>query len=356
MIMSCFGGTMDTLPARGTLSEEEPAAADVGRPPAEGWLASIVDWSHDAIVSKDLNSTITTWNKAAERLFGYTAEEAVGSSVMMLIPDHLRGEEEDIIARIKAGTAVQTYETVRRRKDGTLVEVSLTISPIRAANGRIIGASKIARDISSARESEKRIRVLMAEVSHRVKNQFAVILSMIRETGRWTPDPAVFQQRVRERIMALARSHDLLVATDWAGTDLNALITAQLEFFENRERVILSGPLIALSPMAIQYLGIAFHELAANSDTYGALGRLAGRIHISWEIVTEPNGERHLSLWWRERFDDVAVLSEQVREGFGTMVLRRITPQALSGRAQLDRSPRGLTWFLSAPLGAIRPQ
>lgn len=347
---------MDISPMRVSdpAGERPPTAALP--PPAEAWLASIIDWSNDAIVSKGLDSVITTWNRAAEKLFGYKAEEAVGRSVMMLIPDHLQSEEREIISRIKLGEVVETYETVRRRKDGSLVDVSLTISPIRDGAGKVIGASKIARDISAARESERRIRVLMAEVSHRVKNQFAVILSMIRETGRRAPDPEVFQQRVRERIMALSRSHDLLVATEWAGTDLNTLITAQLEPFEQRERVSLSGPLISLAPMAIQYLGIAFHELATNSAKFGALGRLSGRIDISWELGTEQGGERHLSLWWRERFDGAAVLSEQAREGFGTMVLRRITPQALGGRAQLDRTPNGVTWFVSAPQSAIRPR
>ena len=138
----------------------------------------------DAIVSKDINGVITSWNNAAEHLFGYTAAEAIGRPVTMLIPpDHL-DEEASIITRIRAGERVATYETVRLRKGGVLIPVSLTISPIRDAFGRIIGASKIARDISSHKESERRIRLLMREVNHRVKNQYSVIISMIRETGQ----------------------------------------------------------------------------------------------------------------------------------------------------------------------------
>lgn len=229
------------------LSRAASAPDAISAPPAEAWLASIVESSFDAIISKDLCSTITSWNRAAERLFGYSAAEAVGRSILMLIPDHLQGEEEDIIGRIRRGEMIETFETMRRRKDGSLVEVSLTVSPIRDGTGAIVGASKIARDISVTRENERRIRLLMAEVNHRVKNQFAVILSMIRETGRQSPDPVVFQQRVKDRIMALSRSHDLLVETEWTGTDLSALITAQLESFEHREQVSLSGPLLALS-------------------------------------------------------------------------------------------------------------
>ena len=138
--------------------------------------------SHDAIISKDLNSIITSWNPAATDLFGYSEDEAVGKSVLILIPDHLHAEEAEIISRVRNGQRVQSYETIRQRKDGSLVAVSLTVSPVRNRRGRIVGASKIARDISASKESERRIRLLLREVNHRVKNQFAVILSMIRET------------------------------------------------------------------------------------------------------------------------------------------------------------------------------
>jgi PAS domain S-box-containing protein len=131
-------------------------------------LAAIFDSSFDAIVGKDLNSVITDWNRAAERLFGYTAQEAVGKSVLMLIPENRHMEEIDIIDRISRGERIETFETLRLRKDGTLIPVSLTISPIRNSDGEIVGASKIARDISQAKESERRIKLLMLDVYHRV--------------------------------------------------------------------------------------------------------------------------------------------------------------------------------------------
>jgi PAS domain S-box-containing protein len=122
------------------------------------WLAAIVDSSDDAIVSKDLKGTITSWNRAAERLFGYSAEEAIGQSVTMLIPQDRADEEPEILSRIHRGERVEHCETVRRRQNGTLVEVSLTVSPIVDGLGRVIGASKIARDITERREAENRHR------------------------------------------------------------------------------------------------------------------------------------------------------------------------------------------------------
>ena len=111
-------------------------------------LAAIVDSSTDAIVSKDLNGIVRSWNKAAERMFGYAANEIIGQPILLIIPADRRGEEDTVIGRIRAGMSVEHFETIRRRKDGSLLEISLSVSPIRTSTGSIIGASKIARDIT----------------------------------------------------------------------------------------------------------------------------------------------------------------------------------------------------------------
>src|SRR5205085_4386258 len=128
-------------------------------------LAAIVASSDDAIVSKSLDGVIHTWNRGAERLFGYSAEEAVGRHITLIIPRERHSEEDMVLATIRAGQGVDHFETVRRTKDGRLIDVSLTVSPIRDARGRIIGTSKIARDITERkrmdammRDSEERLR------------------------------------------------------------------------------------------------------------------------------------------------------------------------------------------------------
>jgi PAS domain S-box-containing protein len=118
-------------------------------------LAAVVDSSDDAIISKDLDGMITAWNHGAERLFGYTSSEAVGKSILILLPTEREGEEADILARIRRGERISHFETVRVRKDGKLIEVSVTISPIRDRTGAIIGASKIARDITERKRAEQ---------------------------------------------------------------------------------------------------------------------------------------------------------------------------------------------------------
>jgi PAS domain S-box-containing protein len=328
------------------VAHEQRVAVD-----AAARLAAIVDSSFDAIVGKDLNSIIESWNAAAERLFGYTAEEIIGKSVLTLIPENRHAEESDIIERIRRGERVETFETFRLRKDRTLVPVSLTISPIKNALGEIVGASKIARDISSAKENERRIRLLLREVNHRVKNQFSVIISMIKETSKRAASPAEFEAQILQRIMALSSSQDLLVNSEWTGASLFDLVEEHLHPFGHEEQINLNGPLLTLLPSAVQYIGIAFHELATNSVKYGALSGNVGRIEVEWKVLTDASGSRELELIWDETFTQ-GDQPLQERRGFGTVVLQRIAPLSVSGSAVLERDPSHVRWVLRAPASA----
>jgi PAS domain S-box-containing protein len=138
-------------------------------PEAAAYLAAVVDSSQDGIITKNLSGIIQTWNKSAERIFGYTAEEAVDQSILLIIPPHLHSEEASILARLRNGELVDHFETVRRRKDGRLIDVALTISPVRDSHGTIIGASKIVRDVTES----KQITSTMAKV----QNLLALIVS-----------------------------------------------------------------------------------------------------------------------------------------------------------------------------------
>jgi PAS domain S-box-containing protein len=144
------------------------------------WLAAIIESADDAIISKTLEGRITSWNKGAERLFGYTADEVIGKPVTILFPPEHENEEPTILARLKAGERVEHYETVRMRKDGTLLDISLTVSPIRDADGRIIGASKVARDITE----QKRVRRELDESATRLNLAMAAA-----HLGDWSWDP-----------------------------------------------------------------------------------------------------------------------------------------------------------------------
>jgi PAS domain S-box-containing protein len=129
-------------------------------------LAAIVESSHDAIVSKTLNGVITSWNKGAERLFGYSAEDAVGQNITLIIPPACRDEERTIIEQLTRGERIDHFETVRMRKDGSLLDVSLTISPMKDASGRVVGASKLARDITERKRAEEALRQAQTDLAH----------------------------------------------------------------------------------------------------------------------------------------------------------------------------------------------
>src|SRR4051812_17843083 len=143
-------------------------------------LAAVIESSDDAIVTKNLNSVIQSWNRAAERMFGYTAEEAIGQSIRMIIPADLQQEEDEVLARIRAGGMVDHYETRRLRKDGSEVLISLTVSPIIDQNGVVIGASKIARDVSE-RARLVREAQLQATVAERLSQAGTVVAASLEQ-------------------------------------------------------------------------------------------------------------------------------------------------------------------------------
>ena len=141
------------------------------------WLAAIVDSSDDAIVSKTLDGVITSWNRGAERIFGYTTAEAVGRHIFLIIPDDRRAEEEEVLARLRRGETIDHFETVRRAKDGRLLHISLTVSPIRDANGTIVGASKVARDMTERIRAREALKQAHDQLEQRVRERTAELVA-----------------------------------------------------------------------------------------------------------------------------------------------------------------------------------
>jgi PAS domain S-box-containing protein len=224
-------------------------------------LAAIVDSSSDAILGKTLDGSITSWNEGAERLLGHTAAEMIGRSVRCLIPPSRQSEEDDSLASIATGKRITHYETARLHKDGRAIDVSVTISPIRDPDGRVIGASSIVRDITEHKEHEEQIQLLLREVNHRAKNLLGVVHAMVSQTTAADRDD--FIARFKERLQALAASQDLLVQSQWRGVELADLVRSQLALFKDLigGRITLHGPRLRISASAAQSLCMALHEL-----------------------------------------------------------------------------------------------
>jgi PAS domain S-box-containing protein len=298
-------------------------------------LAAIVESSEDAIISKDLNGVIATWNRGAERLFGYLAPEVVGKPITILIPDGHRDEETSILERVRRGERIEHYETVRQRKDGTLVSISLTVSPITDEDGRIVGASKIARNITEQKRKEEQITLLAREADHRTKNLLALAQAAVHLTNG--ESAAELRTAIEGRLRALANAHALLAQSRWAGADLRSLVLDELSPYcqEQESRARIDGPSLMLEQEPAQAMALALHELTTNAVKYGALSVSAGRVDIAWRL--QPG--RRLTVRWSE--SGGPAVKPPAHKGFGTRVMTRICDQ-LNGDLTFDWRADGL--------------
>jgi len=306
-------------------------------------IASIVESSDDAIVSKDLNGVIINWNQGAERIFGYTAEEVVGKPITILIPPDRHDEEPSILERIRRGERVEHFETVRMRKHGSRVDISLTISPVKNAEGKIIGASKIARDITERKRSEAQIAILAREAEHRAKNVLATVQATVHLTQSDTPEG--LKQAIEGRIQALANVHRLFVESRWEGADLHGLAQEELAAYSpGREtRVQIDGPSVLLEPNAAQAIAVILHELATNAAKYGALSVPNGQVRTEWSH--EQNGQ--LVLRWTEKGGPP--VEPPTRRGFGARVMENMVRGQFKGELKFDWHPEGLACEIVLP-------
>jgi PAS domain S-box-containing protein len=306
-------------------------------------LASIVESSDDAIISKDLKGIITSWNRGAERLFGYTAEEIVGRPVTTLIPPDRQNEEPVIIERIRRGERVENYETVRCRKDGGLLDISLTVSPLMDAHGKIVGASKIARDITERKSAQARQALVVSEMKHRIKNSLATIQAIATQTLK-----ANIEERDAfiARLHALDRAHDLLTAETWEKAPLGHVVKRALEPFQHHsERVLVEGPdHLWLNSSKGVMVAMVVHELATNAVKHGALSNGTGQINVTWDRTAQPDLAK---LVWQE--SGGPVVHQPKERGFGSHLIERAFGGQL-GAAELIFDPSGLTCTLEIAL------
>jgi PAS domain S-box-containing protein len=310
-------------------------------------LAAIVEFSDDAIVSKDTTGTIQTWNKGAERLFGYSAEQVIGKPINILIPPDRQDEEPEILSRILKSEAIDHYETIRMKSDGGLIDVSLTVSPLKNVKGEVIGASKIARDITAHRQEARHRQLLINELNHRVKNTLATVQSLAAQTFRGERDVASFK-RFETRLIALARAHDLLTRESWEGADIQDVFDRSIRVVcpEPKDRFFISGPSFRLRPKVALSLSMAFHELATNAAKYGALLGEQGKIRVQWEVTSGE--ERHLRLEWAEAGGPDVRRPE--RKGFGSRLLEQALARELGAIAELSFNVSGIIFRLDVPI------
>jgi PAS domain S-box-containing protein len=211
------------------------------------WLAALIESADDAIISKTLQGIITSWNAGAERVFGYTADEVIGKSITILIPPDHEDEEPAILARLRAGERIEHYETVRVRKDGRLIDISLTVSPIKGPNGQIIGASKIARDITEQRQARRELyetseRLKLAFAAARLgdwswdaKTDIVTLSDMAADILGVTPTPDLTQTQMRRLLNEEDREATTLAFDQALAAHTDYDIEYRIERFDNSE-------------------------------------------------------------------------------------------------------------------------
>lgn len=249
-------------------------------------LAAIVDSSDDAIIGKTLEGIITSWNKGAERIFGYTAAEAIGKPKTIVFPPDRLAEEDEILARLRRGERIEHFESIRMCKNGRQIDVAVTISPIKDGQGRIVGASTIARDITEFKQHQRemanlnaRLRRSMTETHHRVKNNLQLMTALIemqKQTGREMV-PMTELVRLGQNIQALSVIHDIL--TEEVKEDGEAAIISIQNVLERllpilrgtlgERRLVSSLETISLPGKHTTALALAANELVSNAVKHG---------------------------------------------------------------------------------------
>lgn len=266
----------------------------------------------------------------------------MGKSVTILIPADRLEEEASIIGRIRRGERVDHYETVRRRKDGELVYVSLTVSPIVDAHGNILGASKIARDITERHRARERQQLLLREMNHRVKNLFAVTSSIINLNARSASSAADLAASVTNRLNALSRAHSLTMVVNEAaetegdsGVTLHGLAEAILFPYDQvNTRLSISGDDVTIAAKSITPLALLLHEFATNAAKYGSLSKESGRLDI--KLVLD---DQKVEIVWRETNGPQP--AGDIEKGFGSRLIEASTIQ-LGGQIDRQWSADGL--------------
>ncbi|HMN51433.1 MAG TPA: HWE histidine kinase domain-containing protein [Xanthobacteraceae bacterium] len=243
------------------------------------------------------------------------------------------GEPEDAELRLKGPSSSRWYD--------------FHVEPLRDAEGRVVGLTCAAVDITERKAGEEHLRLLMRELTHRSKNLLAVIQALARQTSRHAGSVDAFLEQFSERLQALSRSHDLLVQEQWHSASLTELIRSQLGHYLDREdsRVTVSGPDVHLKPEAAQSLGLALHEMAVNAAKYGALSVPGGNVSIIWEDSAAPDGG--ITIRWLERGGPP--VEQPKKHGFGTIAIQRNLSRALEADVDLNFARDGVACTIAIP-------
>ena len=300
----------------------------------------------------DLDGLVTTWNEGARRILGWEEAEMIGqpASVFFTQEDRQAGiPQQEMAAALLKGHG--NDERWHLRKDGSLFWASGQMMALRSDDGEVEGFVKILRDRTEQRENEERQRVLMHELSHRMKNTLSVVQAITSQSFRNARSLEDAAQAISARLAAYARAHDILLQRNWLSTTMATIVmgTAANLGLEASDRIRAAGPAVELGPQAALAFSLVLHELATNASKYGALSGERGSVEIEWFVRDAPGGRR-LTFRWRESGGPAVAVP--TRKGFGT----RLITSSLSafGEVSFDYAEAGVVVELDAALQRLQ--
>jgi PAS domain S-box-containing protein len=319
-------------------------------------LAAIVTASADAMMSFSVDGRVQTWNPAAEALFGYTEEEAIGAPASLLVPLDCPEGPRGVFDRALAGETVRT-EGVRVAKTGERIEVAITAAPIRAGDGAVVGIKATMRDIREENAIERRQQLLINELNHRVKNTLATVQAIASQTLRSSATDQDARNAFEARLLALSKVHNVLTRQNWEAVSLSDVAAEVLAPHggEDPARFRIDGPDVRLDPRLALPIAMALHELATNAVKYGPLSDGSGCVRIEWRLEAASEGRR-LRLRWAEQGGPP--VAPPTRKGFGSRLIERSLALELGGKVTIDYAPTGVVCTIEALLdhaGASAP-
>ncbi len=319
---------------------------------ANAHLAAIVSSSPDAVISfAPEDGHVLTWNRGAEDTFGYTADEAIGAPVDLLLPQGALTQAEDGTGVFGAAMAQGDVrlESRRRCKDGRIIHVSVTATQMKDEQGKVLGVSGIFRDITERKRAEERQHLLTRELHHRIKNTLATIQAIAGSTARSVSSIEEFSTRFADRLISMGRTHTLVTENAWKGASLRDLLRLELDPYDDgsKGRIRMVGPEVYLSADTALALGLGFHELTTNAAKHGALSISGGQVEITWTTHLQGSVE-NLRLTWVERSGPPVSLPS--RRGFGSQLLQRVLGTQVDGSVDVVYDPAGLQVQIDLPL------
>jgi PAS domain S-box-containing protein len=273
----------------------------------------------------------------SSRLFRYTH------------PDDADPDREGFRKQVTGELEFYSIEKRLMRPDGRDIWVSVRSSPVRGPRGDLLYVVRVVQDISQRKLAERRQKLLIDELNHRVKNTLATVQSLAAQTARGGPTPSAFRERFEGRLAALSKAHDQLTMRHWENADLRELLTASLAPYAAAapNRIVLRGEDLVLRPRAVLTLAMAFHELTTNAAKYGALSVPGGRVEIVWR-PDEENGRRVLRIEWTEQGGPA--VAAPARRGFGSRLIEGGIAAELGGKARIDYGRGGIRCDMTMPM------